>query len=167
MKSSRVTEELESFTLPAWNEIPDVGLYLDQVTKFINSYLGDYGMGVTPSMISNYVKLKIISREGRKIYSRERISALIFVAVTKTVLSMDQIRDALGQFSSDKTNEEWYGEFVQALRKHIREFAQRSSFPRPAKEDSGSLMAVITAAAAFKIYLDTYFRGLNTGSEEA
>lgn len=160
MKKSKVTEELESFTLPAWNEIPDVGLYLDQVSKYINSYLGDYDMGVTPSMISNYVKLKIISREGRKIYSRERIAALIFVAVTKTILSMDQIRDALTQFSASGTNEEWYGEFVEALRKHIRELEQHSSFPQPAKDDSGSLMSVITAAAAFKIYLDTYFRGL-------
>ena len=52
MKNNQVTEELKSFQLPAWNEIPDVGLYLDQVTKYINSYLGDYEMGVTPSMIS-------------------------------------------------------------------------------------------------------------------
>ena len=75
MKNDPTMEKLKEFDLPVWNEIPGVGLYLDQVTKYINEYLEDYDMGVTPSMISNYVKLKIISREGKKIYSRERIAA--------------------------------------------------------------------------------------------
>ena len=87
-----MSDQLTTFELPAWNEIPDVGLYLEQVTKYLNTYLEPFDMGVTSSMISNYVKLKIISREGRKIYNRERIASLFFVAVAKTVLSMDQIR---------------------------------------------------------------------------
>ena len=165
MERNHVIKELQSFQLPAWNEIPDVGLYLDQVTKYINSYLGDYEMGVTPSMISNYVKLKIISREGKKIYSRERIAALIFVAVTKTVLSMDQIRDALAQFGDADSHEAWYASFVSSLRKYLNAFEQNSSLPRPGK-DTGSVMDMITAAVAYKIYLDTYFRGLREQQEK-
>ncbi len=157
MEQKQVTEELKSFQLPAWNEIPDVGLYLDQVTKYINSYLGDYEMGVTPSMISNYVKLKIISREGKKIYSRERIAALIFVAVTKTVLSMDQIRDVLAEFSASDSHEAWYTAFVQSLKKHLSEF-ELQALPKAGREENGSLLGLITAAVAHKIYLDTYFR---------
>ena len=32
---TRVSKE---FNLPKYNEIPDVGLYLDQVVKYINSF---------------------------------------------------------------------------------------------------------------------------------
>lgn len=163
MEKKQVTEELRSFQLPAWNEIPDVGLYLDQVTKYINSYLGSYEMGVTPSMISNYVKLKIISREGKKIYSRERIAALIFVAVTKTVLSMDQIREVLADFGTSDSHEEWYTAFVQSLKKHLDEFERRPVLPKPGNEETGSLLALITAAVAHKMYLDTYFRKRRDG----
>ena len=35
-------EELRNFKLPAYREIHDVGLYLDQVAKYINSYLQDF-----------------------------------------------------------------------------------------------------------------------------
>jgi len=158
METKTITEELKSFALPSWKEIPDVGLYLDQVTKYINSFLDAYGMGVTPSMISNYVKLKIISREGKKIYSRERIAALIFVAVTKTVLSMDQIRDILAAAKEKVSEEKWYTDFVTSLKKRLDEFEVSERIPHPETGKAESIQEMITAAVAYKIYLDTYFR---------
>jgi hypothetical protein len=56
-------EALGSFAMPAYEQIPDVGLYLEQVARFINSFLTAYPeMTVTPSMISNYAKQKLIAR---------------------------------------------------------------------------------------------------------
>ena len=47
----------KEFSLPKYNEIPDVGLYLDQVVKYINSFFESYeDLVVTPSMLTNYVK---------------------------------------------------------------------------------------------------------------
>ncbi len=162
MEDKLLIEELESFKLPAWNEIPDVGLYLDQVTKYINSFLDAYGMGVTPSMISNYVKLRIISREGKKIYSRERIASLFFVAITKTVLSMDQIRDIISNLGAKETPEEQYTKLVTLLKKYLEQLTRGASVPMPINGETAAVEEMVTVAVAYKIYLDTYFRNHHT-----
>ena len=82
--------DISTFRMPRWREIPDVGLYLDQTIKYINRHLAPLGcMEITSSMVSNYVKQRIISRPVRKLYYREQIAALIFIALSKTVLSLE------------------------------------------------------------------------------
>lgn len=52
---------LSSYSLPSFKEIPDVGLYLNQCATYINRLFEDiYGISITESMISNYVKKKLI-----------------------------------------------------------------------------------------------------------
>lgn len=89
----RMAESIGEFRLPRYHEITDVGLYLEQVTRFVNSRLEKIGFGeITPSMVSNYVKQKTIPGPEKKTYGVESIAYLIFVAVVKTVLSMEDIR---------------------------------------------------------------------------
>lgn len=84
--------KIEEFRLPTYREIPDVGLYLEQVVKYINSCLEPLGcIEITSSMVSNYVKQKYIDRPVKKQYSREQIAYLMFIAIVKSVLSMDNI----------------------------------------------------------------------------
>ena len=65
-------QDLNQFNLPEYREIPDVGLYLDQVVKYLNGYLDLYPeLPVTGSMISNYVKLKLVPKAMKKAYSRD------------------------------------------------------------------------------------------------
>ena len=88
----KVQDSIRDFSLPPYEQIPDVGLYLDQVTKYINGYLqplGDYAL--TSSMISNYVKKGLLSSPVKKQYDREQIAYLFFIAVAKTVLSLDAL----------------------------------------------------------------------------
>lgn len=88
-----ITKSIEGFHLPRYEEIPNVGLYLDQTAKYINEYLTLFpDLEMTPSMISNYVKKGLISRSVKKLYSREQIAYLIFITFSKSVLSMDNIR---------------------------------------------------------------------------
>ena len=81
------------FRLPRYEEIPTVGLYLEQVTKYISDYLSPLaGVEITSSMISNYVKKGLVSNPVRKQYCRDQIAYLMFVAVVKTVVSIEDIR---------------------------------------------------------------------------
>jgi DNA-binding transcriptional MerR regulator len=85
--------EIQNFRLPRYNEIPDVGLYLEQTAKYINSYLSPLGIaGITTSMISNYVKKGYISNPVKKQYYAEQIAYLFFIAIVKNVLSMENIQ---------------------------------------------------------------------------
>ncbi len=81
-----------NFKLPKYNEIPNVGLYLEQTAKYISD-IGHVGqIQVTGSMISNYVKKGLISNPVKKQYSREQIAYLIFITMAKSVLSMEDIK---------------------------------------------------------------------------
>lgn len=89
----QLCESIVGFRLPRFHEIPDVGLYLEQVTKYITDCLAPLTeAGITGSMISNYVKRGLVDNPVKKQYSRDQIAYLIYIAVVKIVLSMDDIR---------------------------------------------------------------------------
>ena len=84
--------QISEFRMPRYREIPDVGLYLDQTVKYMNRYLAPLGcMEITTSMVSNYVKKGYIVSPVRKQYSAEQIAYLLFIAVAKSALSMENI----------------------------------------------------------------------------
>ncbi|MBQ2763788.1 MAG: DUF1836 domain-containing protein, partial [Firmicutes bacterium] len=86
-------QAVSEFYLPSYQEIPNVGLYLEQVSKYISEYFESVGnITLTTSMISNYVKKGLISSPVKKQYNREQIASLFFVTVAKTVLSIEDVR---------------------------------------------------------------------------
>lgn len=90
-----IAATVADFSLPRYQDIPDSGLYLNQTTKLICQWLMHLQENaITETMISNYVKKGLISNPIRKRYSREQIAYLLFIAVAKSVLSLD----ALGNF---------------------------------------------------------------------
>ena len=73
-----------------------MGLYLEQVTSLINQLLAPLeDVTLTSSMISNYVKYRMIGRPTKRLYQREQVAELIFIAVAKNVLSLDNLKRAL------------------------------------------------------------------------
>ena len=87
-----IANSIRDFRLPRYEEIPDVGLYLEQTTKYINGFLEPLPeSALTASMIPNYVKKRLIASPLRKQYSREQIAYLFFIAVAKSVLSLDAL----------------------------------------------------------------------------
>ena len=88
----RIGQAVAAFRLPRYNEIPNVGLYLEQATKYVCEYLAPLGeFSLTPSMISNYVKKGLIANPVKKQYGRDQIAYLFFIAVAKSVLSLDAL----------------------------------------------------------------------------
>ena len=88
----QIAGAVKDFRLPRYNEIPNVGLYLEQATKYISEYLAPLGeYALTSSMISNYVKKGLIANPVKKQYSRDQIAYLFFIAIAKSVLSLDAL----------------------------------------------------------------------------
>ena len=89
-------DELKALRLPAYRELPPIGLYLEQAVRYINSYLMPLGFSeLTTSMVSNYVKLGLIDPPVKKQYQAEQLAYLFFVAVAKNVVSMENIKALL------------------------------------------------------------------------
>ncbi len=84
-------DSVSSFRLPRYNEIPDVGLYLEQTTKYINGFLMPIGFEITGSMIRNYVKMGLIKNPEHKQYYANHIAHLIAISIIKNVVSLDNI----------------------------------------------------------------------------
>ena len=64
-KLRRWENYLINYKLPAWKELPDIGLYMDQVIALLGQYLDfipveEKNKPVTPTTINNYVRLKVM-----------------------------------------------------------------------------------------------------------
>ncbi|MCR4923690.1 MAG: DUF1836 domain-containing protein [Lachnospiraceae bacterium] len=83
----------ENFELPSYNDIPDVGLFLKQVVRYIEKYSESAGLQpLTASMISNYVKKKIIANPVKKMYDRDQIAYLIFITFAKNAIQIEDMQ---------------------------------------------------------------------------
>ena len=83
---------VQQFRLPRYQELPNVGLYLEQTTKYINGYLAPLGcLEITASMISNYVKKGLIPNPIKKQYYAEHLAYLFFVAAAKQLVSIENL----------------------------------------------------------------------------
>lgn len=88
----QLADGIRAFRMPRYTELPNEGLYLEQTTKYINSYLAPLGcIELTSSMISNYVKKGVIAPPTKKLYYAEQIAYLFYIAIAKNVLSMEHI----------------------------------------------------------------------------
>ena len=93
-------QAFEAFQPVPWDQIPDLGLYMDQVITFIGRiyqplYGEDMKSYLSASMINNYVKGRLIPRPEGKKYSREQIALLIMIVALKQVCAMEEIRGML------------------------------------------------------------------------
>lgn len=114
-------DSIRDFRLPRFSEIPNVGLYLEQASKYISEYLSPLGeFTLTPSMISNYVKKGLIANPVRKQYSREQIAYLFFISLNKSILSLDALADFFAiqkrTHSVQRAYDRFCGEFENVLR---------------------------------------------------
>ena len=82
-------------------EIPDIELYMDQVTTFMDNKLrssvrhpGDDKI-LTKTMINNYAKNDLLPPPVKKKYSREHVLVLIFIYYYKGILSITDIQSLL------------------------------------------------------------------------
>lgn len=91
MKNKKQTPK--DFKLPRYTEIPNTGLYLEQVSQYMNDILSPLGCAtITSSMISNYVKKGLITSPVKKLYYADQISYLFAVSIMKLVLPMENIQ---------------------------------------------------------------------------
>ncbi len=164
---TEIQQTLDRVQLPAYSEIPDVGLYLEQVTRYVNSFLADFpDMQATPSMISNYVKLKIVDKPVKKAYSREQIARFLFIVLAKTVLSMDNIRKVFALQAESYEPEVAYEYFRTCLDGALRAFGgEETESSESARTGSGireeqHMMDCTASAIAHKMYLNLYFASL-------
>lgn len=104
----------------AWEQLPDIGLYMDQVVTYLEKQLGffrgpDGENAITPSMINNYAKAKVIPRAGGKKYGQEHIARLLSVFMLKRVLSMKDLTALFEGLELEEDIRGLYGSFRRSM----------------------------------------------------
>ncbi len=80
------------------DDIPNIDLYMDQVTTFMDKHLKSskrYSEDklLTKTMINNYTKNELLPPPNKKKYSKEHIFLLIFIYYFKNILSINDIQN--------------------------------------------------------------------------
>ena len=106
---------------PKWEELPSLGLYVDQVAAVINEYLTSLGMEpLTKSMINNYVKKKTIQAPIKKKYAVNQIVDLLLIGFFKNTFTINDIRQGILQITAKDYPKQAYDRFVEALNARLR-----------------------------------------------
>ncbi|OBR90079.1 MULTISPECIES: DUF1836 domain-containing protein [Clostridium] len=92
-----LTNELGNFTQLKLESIPDIDLYMDQVTTFIEEKLGylkrnKEDTAITKTMINNYTKAGILMPPKKKKYSKQHMILIILTYYLKQILSIGDIQ---------------------------------------------------------------------------
>ncbi|MGN1343385.1 MAG: DUF1836 domain-containing protein [Traorella sp.] len=153
-----IQKALQQFSLPSYQEIPDVGFYLDQSVKYINQIFSAIpNMEITSSMISNYVKKGIIERPIKKCYSRNQICYLIFIVIGKNVLSMENIQILFAQQKKTYSEEIAYEYFREELKNALYYVCGLKEQLDPigvTDSETKSLLRNTIMSVSYKIYLE-------------
>lgn len=136
-------------------DLPNIDLYMDQVTTFMDSQLAgtkrfEDDKILTKTMINNYAKNNLLPPPDKKKYSKEHILTLIFIYYFKNILSISDIQRILNPITdryfgsdADMSLEDIYREVfslehteVQNLLKDVgRKFRQSQDTFQDVKDD--------------------------------
>jgi len=120
-KLRRWEKYLDNYKLPTWDEIPDLGLYMDQVVALLTQYL-DYlppeikeERCITASTINNYVRLKAMPEPKKKKYYRVHIAYLVMICTLKQTLSIALVKKLIPM---DIAEDEFIGIYNSYVQRH-------------------------------------------------
>lgn len=97
---SSILEELKKIDYVKPEDIPNIDLYMDQITTFMDSQLAaskrhEGDKILTKTMINNYAKNDLLPPPEKKKYTKEHVLALIFIYYFKSILSINDIQSIL------------------------------------------------------------------------
>ncbi len=124
------TEKISQVHLPRWEELPHVDLYRDEVITLIGKYVdllveGESKKIVTPSMINNYVKWKMIPRPEKKQYNRIHLGYLIAITILKQVMPIKEIKDGISFQAQVNGTHNAYNYFCEEQEKALKYMASK------------------------------------------
>lgn len=96
----RLMKDLSQMDYIRSREVPNIDLYMDQVTTFMEEHLKsgkryEQDKILTKTMINNYTKNRLLPAPERKKYSKDHMLLLIFIYYFKSYLSISDIQTIL------------------------------------------------------------------------
>lgn len=168
-KRQEYINKITKYHCPRYSELPPVALYTDQLKELLDMYMAGFEIPgeekfITQTMISNYVKQKIIPPPVNKKYDKDHIVYLIVIGIFKQVLSISDIGAIIKlqrrMFSTELAYNFFCDELEHAL---VAAFSTRdfATVTKPERETAlAELVRSALMAFANKIYVkkNIYYR---------
>lgn len=154
---SDLLAELQRIDYVRPEDIPNIDLYMDQITTFMDSQLETSKRHaddkiLTKTMINNYAKNNLLPPPEKKKYTKEHVLTLIFIYYFKNILSISDIQSILnpitdkyfgkdGSYSLEDIYREVFGLEHQETQNLMQDLARKfntscQTFPDAAPEDA-------------------------------
>ncbi len=171
-----IMESFDRISYIKLEDIPNIDLYMDQVTTFMDKNLRksarypEEDKIMTKTMINNYAKNNLLPPPVRKKYSKEHMLMLIFIYYYKGILSISDIQTLLGPVTARffNTTEEFdikvvYEEIfsvgydqTESLKEHVlAEYERAMETFEEAPEDSKDFLKLFSFICflSFDVYM--------------
>jgi hypothetical protein len=118
---------MEQFDLPKWEQLPQLELYMDQLISQVRRYLSlfpedEQNPVITPSIINNYVRLRVMPAPKRKRYGKLHIAYAIMICALKQVMTLTEIQKVLPPDLDEAQMRQLYNDFVRKVTTATRLF---------------------------------------------
>lgn len=144
-------------------DFPNIPLYMDQVTSFIEEELGPNkrypdDKVLTKTMINNYAKNQLFPSPVKKKYTKDHLIAFSIIYYLKNFLSINDIKTILQNMQEHTDMEALYSDMVQTIRSStpntLSEITEKfnASFQKENTSDSEALHLLI-ADLSYDIYV--------------
>ena len=159
-----------TFRMPRYAELPDVGLYLEQTTKYVNYVFKPLACDeITGSMIRNYVKMGLVANPVKKQYGANQIAHLLCITLLKQVMSLDHISQLFARQKSVYTDPIAYDYFCTELENILYfRFGLKGTVDSVGVTSSveKDMLRSAIIAVSHIIYLNACFEHLDPGAQE-
>ena len=132
----QLKDRLEQERPAAWEDLPDIALYMDQVISYMPRQLINYKEDelLTSAMVNNYIKDGLVPRAEGKRYGPVHLGYLTAVCAMKKVLSVKDMRAMLDSVPDSKEPQAIYNYFCRALDTALSEAALNLDADTPEDE---------------------------------
>ena len=126
-KLIELKERLKTERPIGWNDFPDINLYKDQLVVYLKRQLINLEKEgqLTPAMISNYVKDKLLPKAEGKRYNKEHLALLTEICLLKQVLAVKDIDLLLKDENVSADAKGFYASFIGKLDKALSKAAEK------------------------------------------
>lgn len=147
-------KSFKDFNMPRWDDLPEIDLYMDQVISVTDKLLSSLSVEdtpiLTPSMINNYVKNRIIPPPVKKKYSREHLAKLIIICIMKPIMEISAIADIMTRNEALYGTAQMLDKFSSMFEKNIASRARSSELAMESTEKTEEMLCAIAIENAVK-----------------
>ena len=124
-------EQMLSYRIPRWRELPEIELYMDQVIALMEKYLGVFydeeNKTITPSIINNYVKLGLVPPPIKKRYSKIHLAYLLIICILKQVMPINAVMRIIECQTKKYPIEDVYDHFCEEQERSLLSVIKKAS----------------------------------------